>query len=337
MQLFVFSCRSAPRKEPAPEVGLYETRAAILSHNAAHLPKEYPFRHPEQQTFLEKGVVIDLFAREFSKGEVIYGEIRREDGSPLPAKPRLGAFGRDIPVSAISGGHRFFLGVSPEYTQDFFNLSVRSSVTNRLEFQVKLKKKEWPVFESSLDLGNFSDTRSASRPGVKEFIELSARKKNAAFAAKDPDRLGAQLRHPRNTHHITSPFWAKRIYAKYYFKNGKKVMLDPVTSIHRGLDLRGQTGAPVYAMAAGRVALADALHYEGNFILLSHGNGIFTGYMHLDSFAVRTNDLVQAGDLIGACGATGAVTGPHLHVFLNIKGVTVDPLGLLHLPVAPLE
>ena len=67
--------------------------------------------------------------------------------------------------------------------------------------------------------------------------------------------------------------------------------------------------------------------------MIDHGNGIFTGYMHLSKFEVREGDRVKAGQLIGESGATGRARGAHLHLNLWIRGTPVDPLSLLSLPV----
>jgi murein DD-endopeptidase MepM/ murein hydrolase activator NlpD len=105
-------------------------------------------------------------------------------------------------------------------------------------------------------------------------------------------------------------------------------------SIHRGLDLKGDVGAPVYAMADGEVVLAHTMFYEGKMVVVDHGNQIFSYYQHLDSISVKTGDIVKAGDTVGGVGATGMVTGPHLHVAFVIHGVHIDPLSILSLPIS---
>ncbi len=102
-------------------------------------------------------------------------------------------------------------------------------------------------------------------------------------------------------------------------------------SAHKGLDLRGATGTPIVACAAGRVVLADNLFFSGNVVYLDHGLGVFTMYCHMSEIKVKEGDFVNAGDLLGLVGATGRVTGPHLHLSATVLGTSVDPQVLLDL------
>ncbi len=101
---------------------------------------------------------------------------------------------------------------------------------------------------------------------------------------------------------------------------------------HRGVDLRGATGDPVKAVAAGRVALAEEHYFAGKCIYLDHGNGVISAYMHLSHIGVAEGDLVEAGAVIGNVGSTGRVTGPHLHLGIGLQGRMVDPMPLLATP-----
>jgi murein DD-endopeptidase MepM/ murein hydrolase activator NlpD len=96
--------------------------------------------------------------------------------------------------------------------------------------------------------------------------------------------------------------------------------------IHTGVDFRGPSGTPVRAAAAGRVVLAEKLEARGNTVWLDHGWGVYSGYFHMSSLGVRPGDLVGAGQTLGAVGATGMVTGPHLHWEVRLHGVPVQPL-----------
>ncbi|MBI3289371.1 MAG: M23 family metallopeptidase, partial [Elusimicrobia bacterium] len=100
---------------------------------------------------------------------------------------------------------------------------------------------------------------------------------------------------------------------------------------HSGMDLRAKLGVPVKAPAAGRVVLADPLFYQGKTIVLDHGLGLTTLYAHLSKILVRPGELVKRGQVIGTVGATGRVTGPHLHWALKVKTSRVDPYSLVYL------
>lgn len=95
---------------------------------------------------------------------------------------------------------------------------------------------------------------------------------------------------------------------------------------HSGLDFYGGTGVPILAPARGRVAFAGPLTVRGNTTILDHGWGVFTVYMHQSEILVSEGEMVEAGQTIGLVGATGRVTGPHLHWEVVVGGVPVDPL-----------
>lgn len=109
----------------------------------------------------------------------------------------------------------------------------------------------------------------------------------------------------------------------------KRVFNGQPRGLHRGLDLRGAAGTPIKACAAGRVVLADNLYFSGNAVYIDHGQGVFTSYLHMSQVLVRPGETVRRGQVIGKVGATGRVTGPHLHLSLIVLGQAVDPQPLL--------
>ena len=100
---------------------------------------------------------------------------------------------------------------------------------------------------------------------------------------------------------------------------------------HFGLDFRVPTGTPVRAMNDGTVLLARPLYFEGNFVVLDHGQGFLTLYLHLSEFKVKEGDVVKRGQEIGLSGGTGRATGPHLHVAARWQGTYLDPARLMQL------
>jgi murein DD-endopeptidase MepM/ murein hydrolase activator NlpD len=103
---------------------------------------------------------------------------------------------------------------------------------------------------------------------------------------------------------------------------------------HFGLDFRVPTGTPIAAMNAGTVLLARFLYFEGNCVVIDHGQGLLTLYFHLSEFKVKEGDVVKGGQIVGLSGGTGRATGPHLHVAVRWQGTYLDParLMLLTLP-----
>lgn len=119
---------------------------------------------------------------------------------------------------------------------------------------------------------------------------------------------------------ITTEFGVRRYY------NGEFAQ----DYYHRGVDYAGNQGSPVVAPAAGQVALvgreSDGFQIHGNTIGINHGQGVSSIFLHLSQIRVKEGDFVQAGQVIGTVGSTGASTGPHLHWGLYVHGVSVDPV-----------
>ena len=118
---------------------------------------------------------------------------------------------------------------------------------------------------------------------------------------------------------ITGVFGTERIF------NGQ------VQSVHQGLDYGVPSGTAVAALNRGLVVLARPLFFEGNCVVLDHGQGLLTLYMHLSKFEVKEGDQVIRGQEIALSGGTGRATGPHLHVAVRWQGIYLDPAKLLSL------
>lgn len=100
---------------------------------------------------------------------------------------------------------------------------------------------------------------------------------------------------------------------------------------HSGLDIAAPTGAEIRAPADAEVTLVDHLYYNGKTIFLDHGQGLITMYCHLSEPLVNEGETVQQGKVIGLVGATGRVTGPHLHWSVSLNGYRVDPQSMMRL------
>lgn len=109
------------------------------------------------------------------------------------------------------------------------------------------------------------------------------------------------------------------------FFNGKP------RSPHSGVDISAPTGTPVYASNSGKVLLAMDLYYSGNTVIIDHGLGVISMYCHFSIIDVQRGQIVNKGDKIGEVGATGRVTGPHLHWGIKVSNSRVDPFSLVFL------
>jgi murein DD-endopeptidase MepM/ murein hydrolase activator NlpD len=99
---------------------------------------------------------------------------------------------------------------------------------------------------------------------------------------------------------------------------------------HGGADLAGTTGTPIRAPNAGRVVLVSDLYFTGNTVVVDHGLGLLSLFAHMSRVDVREGEVIASGTTIGAVGATGRVTGPHLHWTVRLQEARVDPLSLIY-------
>lgn len=111
----------------------------------------------------------------------------------------------------------------------------------------------------------------------------------------------------------------------------KRIINNTKISVHKGLDLRGEEGAEVRASNTGRVVLAEELFFGGNTLVLDHGQGIYSVYMHLSAFKARPGSVVTKGGTVGLVGSTGRASGPHLHFGTKVLDISVNPQSLLEM------
>ena len=102
-------------------------------------------------------------------------------------------------------------------------------------------------------------------------------------------------------------------------------------SRHRGTDFRGKAGIPVRPINSGTIVLTGDLFFGGNTLVIDHGMGLYSIYMHLSKFNVSKGDKVSKEQIVGFVGSTGRATGPHLHMSVKLKGVSVNPESLFRL------
>ncbi len=112
-----------------------------------------------------------------------------------------------------------------------------------------------------------------------------------------------------------------------------RVFNGKVASVHRGTDFRVASGTAVRAANDGQVVLAQPLFFEGGCVMIDHGDGLKTIYMHLSQIEVKPGEHVKKGQVIALSGGTGRATGPHLHLAVRWEGAYLDPMKLLKLPM----
>jgi murein DD-endopeptidase MepM/ murein hydrolase activator NlpD len=217
-------------------------------------------------------------------------------------------------------------GVSLETAPGIYSLdltgerSATQAATPKITFSRKftVSRAKYPKTEVKLTVqGKFTEPSPEQQAQIAEGVKIKEDYLNRVTPAREWD---GKFTAPADAA-ISDVFGSQRIF------NGK------AQRPHLGLDFRVPSGTPVAAMNGGTVLLARFLYFEGNCVVIDHGQGLLTLYFHLSEFKVKEGDTVKRGQEIGLSGGTGRATGPHLHVTVRWQGVSLDPARLLQLPL----
>ncbi len=173
---------------------------------------------------------------------------------------------------------------------------------------------------------SFPETRLTVEP---RFVELSP--ENLERANRESRRLGVVFRK------ITSEiYWDEEFEVPIAGREGsnfghRRVFNDQPRNPHSGADISATEGTPVGASNRGRVVVIGDFFFNGNTVIVDHGLGIYSVYLHLSRIDVEEGAMVGKGDSVGLVGATGRVTGPHLHWGFRIQNARIDPFSLTRL------
>ena len=245
----------------------------------------------------------------------------RVEGAPTGTTLRGRAAGEPLHFAVAAEAHEA-LAAAPIDTESPLRVVVACAAGVRadsLVASIALTGADYPLEKLSVAPRFSQQPDSALTARMRREAALSA---EVSRRAHETPRLWTEpFRRPREAR-VTSTFGRGRVF------NGT------VTSRHMGTDYAGAVGAPVRAANRGVVRLVDSFFLGGNVVYLDHGAGIVTAYLHLSEQSVAVGDTVEQGDIIGKVGATGRVTGPHLHWITRYGGVTVDPASVLDLTAA---
>jgi murein DD-endopeptidase MepM/ murein hydrolase activator NlpD len=240
----------------------------------------------------------------------------RVEGIPSGAALQGSAAGEPLHFAGAAGAREAF-AAAPIDAESPLRVAVACSVDGRVDSlgaSLALTAAAYPV-ERLRVAPRFSappDSALAARLARESGLAAEV----ARRAHETPRLWTTPFRRPREAR-VTSTFGRGREF------NGA------ITSRHLGTDYAGAVGAPVRAANRGVVRLVDAFFLGGNVVYLDHGAGFVTAYLHLSAQSVAVGDTVQRGQVIGRVGATGRVTGPHLHWITRYGAVTVDPASVL--------
>lgn len=189
-------------------------------------------------------------------------------------------------------------------------------------FTYKIEQREYEKQKLSIASKFVSPPKRFLKQIERETVKMKAARKKIGIV--DTAFYKDGFIYPVDSVRITGDFGNKRVL------NGKP------KSVHNGIDFGGDEGDSIYAITNGIVRLAsENFYFNGTFILIDHGQGLSSVYLHLSKLHVKTNDRVVKGQFIGEMGATGRATGPHLHLGVQWLNKRIDPLSLLNLKNLP--
>ncbi len=209
-------------------------------------------------------------------------------------------------------------GISLETRPGIYPLELKGTASRGTEIsfarKVAVRAAKYPSVAVSV-------AKRYTEPSQQELERIHQDKtvKQDVFRHTDPDREWLGKFRPPVDARVSDVFGTRRTF------NGK------VQSMHQGLDYAVPQGTPVLAANTGRVLLAGPLYFEGNCVVLDHGQGLLTLYLHLSEIKVKAGERVEGGQEIGLSGGTGRATGPHLHLAVRWQGVYLNPATLLTL------
>jgi murein DD-endopeptidase MepM/ murein hydrolase activator NlpD len=258
-------------------------------------------------------IAIAANARSMQPGELVVLTMTVPGASDVV---RLHAFNREIPIYRVDRTTwRGLIGIDLGVRPGTYPASVeaRSGPRQlRAAYSMNVLSRRFPVRALKVDPALVNPPPEMEQRIVREAADLEQ-----LWRHSSAERLWNGPFVPPVPSTVASNFGARSIF------NGQ------ARSPHSGADFSSPTGAPIAAPNAGRVVLARDLYFSGNTVILDHGLGLFSLLAHLSVIGVHEGDVVVTGQEIGKVGATGRVTGPHLHWGVRVGGARVDPLAVL--------
>jgi murein DD-endopeptidase MepM/ murein hydrolase activator NlpD len=265
------------------------------------------------QTRVDAGLTITARARAVRPGELVVLTITAPGH---PASMTVRVFGREAPTFQVDAATwRALVGIDLETAPRTYSVEVAAGDppdVRRGSHQLVVAPRQFRTRTLTVDPAFVNPSSEALERIGRETAEL-----NDLWAHSSSTKLwdGPFVR--------PVPDAANSAFGTRSILNGES------RSPHSGADFNSPAGTPIKAPGAGRVVLAGDRYFTGNTVMIDHGLTLFSLFAHLSEIQVKTGDLVNTGDIVGKVGATGRVTGLHLHWSVRLNGARIDPLSLL--------
>ncbi len=271
----------------------------------------------EEQLLTPSGVTVELICRAFEPGEIVVVTIKDDSsvkGAWIRFLERRYPMGRSDTSSGLLAFIGLDLGLEPgSYVMEIF-IDKALGEREYIKKQISVIAKEFPLNKLWVD-----EKFVTPPPEFHERIRREGEILDVIYGITTGQWLGEGFFILPSSGKAMPNFGERRIF------NNKP------RSSHKGIDIKVPYGTPVKASNSGRVVLASDLYFAGKTVIIDHGMSVFTIYCHFSKIRVKRGKLVKKGEIIGEIGATGRVTGPHLHWGIKVSGISVDPFSILSL------
>jgi murein DD-endopeptidase MepM/ murein hydrolase activator NlpD len=256
----------------------------------------------------QAAVGISADARSLRPGEVVVLWITLPESS---AAPRIHAFDHDIPAYRDGDAWRAIVGIDLDVKPGTYRVTVDSGAAHG-SYDLKITPRTFPTRRLSVNEAFVTPPKSEQPRIDREAALLAATWRSSSSTRLWTTGFVRPVPQPAN-----SAFGTRSIF------NGKP------RNAHGGADFLSPSGTPIHSPNGGHIVVARPLYFSGNTVIIDHGVGVFSMLAHLSRIDVKEGDVVTATQLVGLVGATGRVTGPHLHWAVRAGDARVDPLSLL--------
>jgi len=290
-------------------------RVCVLTASlAVSIAQQLPLSTAQPPAVAPAALTVAVTARAVQPGEVVRLDIT---GTRLITGLTVRAFGKSIAAARLGGNHwRALVGIDLDVVAGEYAVTVDATLDDGSQpghvETLAVEAKDFPTRE----------LRVAPRfvnppPSELRRIDRERRRLGELFRAigREQGWSGSFVRPIEVS--VISGFGVRSVY------NGEP------RAPHGGADFASPTGTPVSAPGGGRVVLAESLYFTGETVMIDHGLGLVSLLAHLSQIDVRVGTDVVTGNVIGLVGATGRVTGPHLHWTVRLQGARVDPLSVI--------
>jgi murein DD-endopeptidase MepM/ murein hydrolase activator NlpD len=220
-------------------------------------------------------------------------------------------FNKNLTTKILKDNRAYLLFGIPYYTKEGKNEFIFKSEKIIKKVSLNILRKKYPI--QKIEIKKFKTKTEDEYKRIANERALMIKAKKQTYN-KFPDYMF--------TMPAVGPTSGTYGTIRYY--NGKK------GNYHNGHDIAAEIGTPVYAPSSGVVMLTGNFYYNGKFIMVNHGNNLISIFLHLDEIAVKKDDILEKGQVIGAIGSTGLSTGPHLHWSVMLNNSYIDPLALIN-------